>query len=104
MENITTSTFLPAIFWLIMGMLNLIFILFLRWWFRELNVKLTKIKWLCLIGWWVILLLTICASFTLIGEDELQAGLRFFGFFLIPLLISGFIIFRWIFKKIIIKS
>jgi hypothetical protein len=99
MDYIASSTFLPAIFWMVMGILNVFFIMSLRTWLHDLGLKLSKIKWICIISWWITLHLLIAASFTLVGEDEINAAVRFGGFFLIPMLFSGIAIYRWIFKR-----
>ena len=94
----TNSTILYPLFWIIIGILNVLFIIGLRAVFKDLNIKVTKIKWFVIISYWITLNLTIAGGFTLIGENETTAGLRFLGFFSIPMIFGAAIIIRWILK------
>ncbi len=94
----TNSTILNPLFWMILGALNLIFIISLRYWFQDLQIRVSKIQWAALIVYWAILNITIAGGFTLIGENETKAGMRFLAFFSIPILLSGAVIARWILK------
>ncbi len=92
----TNSTILNPLFWIVIGILNVLFVIGLRTLFHDLGIKVTKLKWFVLLCYWIILNLTIAGGFTLIGENETTAGLRFLGFFSIPILFAGAIIVKWI--------
>ncbi len=83
------STMLEPMFWIIMGVLYTAFVIGVRYWFQDLNLKMTWWKWLLSAFWFFILNISIAGAFTLMGEGEKIAGLRFLGFFGIISIILG---------------
>jgi hypothetical protein len=81
---------------MLLGILNMFFLIGLRYWFQDLKIKMSKSKWSVLLFYWFTLNITIAGAFTLIGENERTAGLRFLAFFSIPMFLGGAVIVRWI--------
>lgn len=75
------STILGPFFWIIMGVLYTLFIAGLFLFFRDNNFKMSVLKWILLITWYTGLNIVIAGAFTLIGENESGAGLKFLGIF-----------------------
>lgn len=92
----TNSTMLNPIFWMILGASNVFFFFGLRYYFQDWNLKISKLKWAVIVCYWIVLNFVIAAGFTLIGENEVKAGLRFMAFFAPFLIIGAAIIVRWI--------
>ncbi|WP_166367037.1 hypothetical protein [Perlabentimonas gracilis] len=80
---------LQPIFWMLMGILVATFFDGLRYWFQDLRVRMTWRKWALVLIWLFLLAFTLGAGFTLIGENEPKAGLRFMLFFGVIILITG---------------
>lgn len=83
------STMLQPIFWMIIGLLTGVFVIGLRYWLKDLNISMNWWKWALLSFWLVLLAVTLCGSFTLMGENEWTAGYRFLLFFGSVITISG---------------
>lgn len=79
-----------------MGILNVFFLFGIRYWFQDLKIQVSKFKWTIILLYWFTLNITIAGGFTLIGENETTAGLRFLAFFSIPMLLGGAMLVRWI--------
>ena len=77
----TNSTILEPLFWIIMGILYTVFAISMTYWAKDLKLKMNWWKWLLAIIWFIFLNITIAAGTTLIGENELRAGLYFLGVF-----------------------
>ncbi|HKL38145.1 MAG TPA: hypothetical protein VJ876_04565 [Bacteroidales bacterium] len=81
--------FLQPLFWMIMGMLYALVIVSARYWARDLGLNMNWWKWLLTGLWFVMLSLFVAGGMTLIGENEIQGGIYFLGFFLVLMLILG---------------
>jgi len=75
------STILNPLFWIAMGLLYAVIIASARIWAKDLGLKMSFLKWLHIVIWFIFITLTIAAGFTLYGEDELQAGNYLLGIF-----------------------
>jgi len=85
----TNSTFLEPFFWIIMGFLYTIFAISAVYWAKDLKLKMNWWKWSISAVWFIFLSVTIAGGFTLIGENELRAGLYFLGVFGTVMIVSG---------------
>lgn len=85
----TNSTILEPLFWIIMGFLYTVFAISIVYWAKDLKLKMNWWKWLLLIIWFILVNVTIAGGFTLIGENEMRAGLYFLGVFGTFMIVSG---------------
>lgn len=83
-----TTIALP-LFWMILGVLLFVFFIGLNYWFQDFKIRMNWWKWLLVTIWLFILAFSLSAGFTLIGENETKAGLRFMLFFAVILLLTG---------------
>lgn len=91
---LSQTTIWEPLFLMAYGALLTITIIGARSWFTHLNIKMNWWKWLVFGGWYAILLLSISASFTLLGEGERRGGLFSLGFFGMICLILGVGVWR----------
>ena len=63
-------------------------------WSKELGLKLNWWKWVLASIWYLLLLLLVFASFTLIGEGEPVAGWKTLGIATVVIVILGTGLFR----------
>jgi len=78
-----------SVFWYIMGILTILVGAGAVVWARDLHLKMFWWKWLLVIVWYVLLMMSVYAAFTFIGEDESAAGMRFLLFAGVVLVILG---------------
>lgn len=71
------SNILEPLFWIVMGVLYTGFIFGMAAWFKDQNIKMNWWKWSLVILWFILLSIIIAGGFTLIGENEMRAGLLF---------------------------
>ncbi|KJG13850.1 MULTISPECIES: hypothetical protein [Photobacterium] len=84
------ATILDPLFWMGLGALQLFLFWNARYWAKSLRLKMNGWKWSAVIGWWFSFLLTIAGAFTLLGENEGNAGWYFLGVVGTGLVIIGF--------------
>ena len=85
----TNSTIFEPLFWIIIGAFYTLFTLSMIYWAKDLNLKMTWWKWILSVTWFIFLNITIAGGFTLIGENEMRAGLYFLGVFGTIMIVSG---------------
>jgi len=73
------STYLKALFWILMGLTYALMIAAAPIWARDLGLEMTWWKWLLSVGWYGLLSLGVAAGATLIGEKEPRAGYFMLG-------------------------
>lgn len=83
------STIFQPIFWMIMGLLIGVFALSLKYWLQDFKIVMNRWKWILLSAWLLLLAITLGGGFTLMGENEWIAGIRFLLFFGIIVVITG---------------
>ena len=88
------ATLLDPLFWMVMGAIQLHLFQNARYWAAEFKLNMNPAKWLLVGGWWASFLLTIAGAFTLLGENEGNAGWYFLGVVGTALVIAGFAIAR----------
>lgn len=96
------STIFQPVFWMLMGILTLLFFIGMRYWLQDINIKMNWWKWIVVFLWLFLLAVTLGAGFTLMGEGEWDAGKRFLLYFGIVLVVSGIIV--WVLLKYIAKE
>jgi len=72
-----------------MGALIVLFFAGVRYWLQDLGISMNWWKWALLVLWFTILGITLGGGFTLMGENEWSAGIRFMVFFGVILLLAG---------------
>lgn len=77
-------------------MLYAFLIISVRYWVKDLGIKMNWLKWIILSIWFILLNITIAGGLTLFGEDEIKSGSYFLGFFGIIIIILGVGLWRWI--------
>ncbi len=90
---------MQPVIWMLTGLLTAIFFLGMRYWFQDLKIKMHWWKWLLIVVWITMLALTLGVTFTLIGENESKAGIRFVLFFGLIILLTGGGLWKIIAKK-----
>lgn len=86
--------FAEPVFWIIMGLLYALIGYSATLWAKDLGLKMNGWKWILTWIWFLILSLSIAGGFTLIGENEMKAGLYFLGSSVFVSVVVGFIIWR----------
>lgn len=90
------STILDPLFWMALGALQVLTFAGMREWARQFALGMNWWKWLLVGGWWFSLVLTIAGSFTLLGENEGNAGWYLLGFAGTGLVIGGALLLKLI--------
>lgn len=72
-----------------MGLLIGVFALSLKYWLQDFKIVMNRWKWILLSAWLLLLAITLGGGFTLMGENEWIAGIRFLLFFGIIVVITG---------------
>ena len=85
-----------AIFWMVMGALSVLVGISATYWAKDLGFKMNWFKWVLVVLWYLFFWLTVASPFTLIGENEATAGLKIIPFLLVPLVVFGVIIWRYL--------
>ena len=88
------STILDPLFWMVLGALQVLTFVGMREWARQFGLGMNWWKWLLVGGWWFSLVLTIAGSFTLLGENEGNAGWYLLGFAGTGLVIGGALLLK----------
>jgi uncharacterized membrane protein YhfC len=93
------SNILEPLFWIVMGALYLLFIAGLTYWFKDRKISMNWWKWTLSAIWFIVLSMVIAGSFTLIGENEVRAGLYFLAVFGIIEILLGVALWRFVINK-----
>lgn len=88
------STVLDPLFWMVLGALQVLTFVGMREWAKQFELGMTWWKWLLVAGWWFSFILTIAGGFTLLGENEGNAGWYFLGFAGTGLVIGGALLLK----------
>ncbi|MGF1759905.1 hypothetical protein L4D76_18605 [Photobacterium sagamiensis] len=88
------STLLDPVFWMLLGALQVLVFRGAAVWAEQYNLYMNWWKWLLAGGWWFSLLLTIAGAFTLLGENEGNAGWYFLGVVGTFMIIGGAILLK----------
>lgn len=83
------STILDPIFWMVLGALQVLVFVGARVWAKELGIPMNWWKWGVTAIWYLSFMLTIAGAFTLLGENEGNAGWYFLGFVGTILIVLG---------------
>ena len=83
------SSLLQPLFWMIMGGLMILFFIGARYWLKDAGVLMNWWKWGLFTLWYIAVYVVIAGGFTLIGENEVRAGLFFLGVFGTVMIILG---------------
>lgn len=81
--------FQGGLFWMIMGALSVLVGIGATLWAKDLGLKMTWLRWVLVVVWYLLLMLTVASPFTLIGENEAVAGMRIIPFLVVPTIILG---------------
>lgn len=90
---------IQPLFWMAIGLLIAFFFFGLRYWFQDLKIRMYWWKWLLVVIWLIILAVILGGAFTLIGENEPKAGVRFLLFFGVIILLIGGGIWKIVARK-----
>ena len=88
--------FQGGLFWLIMGALSVLVGVSATLWAKDLGLKMNGFKWVLVALWYLLLLVTVASPFTLIGENEAVAGYRIIPFLLVPTVVLGVALWRFL--------
>ncbi|WP_066014695.1 hypothetical protein [Endozoicomonas atrinae] len=91
------STLLDPPFWMLLGALQVLVFAGAGQWAKHFQLAMNWWKWSLVGGWWFSLLLTIAGAFTLLGENEGNAGWYFLGFVGTGLIVGGAILLKVLF-------
>ena len=83
------SSLLQPLFWMIMGGLMILFFIGAHYWLKDAGVLMNWWKWGLFTLWYIAVYVVIAGGFTLIGENEVRAGLFFLGVFGTVMIILG---------------
>jgi uncharacterized membrane protein len=86
--------FLEPVFWIFMGFLYALVGYSAPIWANDLGLKMNWWKWVLAALWFVLLSMSIAGGFTLIGENEPEAGIYFLGSAIVVNIILGVILWR----------
>ncbi|WP_375749715.1 hypothetical protein [Vibrio sp. HN007] len=88
------STILDPIFWMVLGAAQMFIYQSAKLWAEDFDLRMNWWKWTLVMGWWFSLILTIAGAFTLLGENEGNAGWYFLGFVGTALVIGGAVLLK----------
>lgn len=78
-----------GLFWMIMGALSVLVGVSASLWAKDLGFKMNWLRWILVVLWYLLLMLTVASPFTLVGENEAVAGMRIIPFLVVPTIILG---------------
>jgi len=84
------------LFWMIMGALSVLVGISATIWAKDLGLKMNWFKWVLVVLWYLLVWLTVASPLTLIGENEAGAGYRIIPFLLVPTVILGVALWRYL--------
>lgn len=82
------------VYWILFGAVTVVIGLGAHAWLQDRQIPMPWWKWIILGLWYVAALGGIAAPFTIMGEDELGAGLRLLAVNLPVVVITGFVVWR----------
>ena len=88
------STLLDPLFWMVLGALQVLVFAGANRYAQEYKMGMNWWKWLLVGGWWFSFTLTIAGAFTLLGENEGNAGWYFLGFVGTGLIVAGAVLLK----------
>ena len=91
--------FSGGLFWMIMGALSVLVAVGAVYWAKDLGLKMTWWKWVLALVWYLVLMLTVAAPLTLVGENEPGAGLRLLPFLVVLTIVLGVGLWRLLLLK-----
>ena len=80
--------------WIFVGAVSVLIVVSANEWLKDSGIVMSWWKWLVSVVWYIIMMMTLAAPFTLMGEGEVGAGWRMLLFSLPIIIISGFVVFR----------
>lgn len=80
--------------WMFVGAVSVLVVLGAKEWFRDADITMSWWKWLIGVVWYIILMMSLAAPFTLMGEGESGAGWKMLLFTTPVLVITGFAVYR----------
>lgn len=83
------STLLDPLFWMVLGAIQVLVFTGANQWAKEYQLGMNWWKWSVVGFWWLSFILTIAGAFTLLGENEGNAGWYVLGFVGTLLVIGG---------------
>ena len=86
------STYLKAVFWMVMGLVYALLIAGAPIWARDLGLQMTWWKWVLAVLWYAFVSYSFAVAFTLKGEEEPGAWYKFLGSHLIIAILLGVIL------------
>lgn len=93
------SNILEPLFWIVMGVLYTVFIVGMAAWFRDMNIKMNWWKWGLVLVWFILLSIIVAGGFTLIGENEMRAGLFFMAVPGVVMIVAGLALGRFLLRS-----
>ena len=88
--------FQGELFWMVMGALSVLIGIGAALWAKDLGFKMNWFKWVLVVIWYLLLLLTVASPFTMIGENEAVAGFRIIPFLVVPTVVLGVALWRYL--------
>ena len=88
------STVLDPLFWMILGAVQVFIFQTAKIWAEDFKLGMNWWKWLLAGGWWFSFILTVAGAFTLLGENEGNAGWYFLGFVGTAIIVGGAILLK----------
>ena len=88
------STILDPLFWMLLGAIQVMVFAGANQLAKEHQLGMNWWKWALAGGWWFSFVLTIAGAFTLLGENEGNAGWFFLGFAGTLLVIGGAVLLK----------
>lgn len=80
--------------WMFVGAVSVLVVLGAKEWFKDADITMSWWKWLIGVVWYIILMMSLAAPFTLMGEGETGAGWKMLLFTIPVLVITGFAVYR----------
>ncbi|MCG7588013.1 hypothetical protein [Photobacterium sp. OFAV2-7] len=88
------STVLDPLFWMILGALQVFIFKSAKVWAEDYQLRMNGWKWSLAGGWWFSFILTIAGAFTLLAENEGNAGWYFLGFVGTAIIVGGAVLLK----------
>ncbi|WP_299794754.1 hypothetical protein [uncultured Shewanella sp.] len=88
------STLLDPLFWMVLGAIQVLVFAGAGQWAKEYHLGMNWWKWLVVGFWWLSFILTVAGAFTLLGENEGNAGWYVLGFVGTALVIGAAVIYK----------
>ncbi|WP_067516427.1 hypothetical protein [Endozoicomonas ascidiicola] len=88
------STMLDPLFWMLLGALQVLVFMGANEWAKLYQLGMNWWKWALAGGWWFTLTLTVAGAFTLLGENEGNAGWYFLGFVGAFVIVAGAVLMK----------